>query len=154
VTTSCGAFVCDAAGAACLSGCLSDNQCAIAARPYCDGGACVSGRSNGARCQTAQECASQRCVDGVCCNDACQLPCQACDVAGHAGACSPVPGGTPYGGRAACDGTDTCAGYCNGLQSGQCFYPGSNKTCECPRGLTSGTCNAKGACETALGLCP
>ena len=153
VTTSCGQFVCDAAGTACLSACASDNHCATAARPYCDGGVCVSGRSNGARCQTAQECANQRCVDGVCCNDACQLPCQACDVAGHGGTCWPVPGGTPYGGRPPCGGTGTCAGYCNNLPSGQCFFPGSDKNCVCPSGLGSGTCNAMGDCRIVGGLC-
>lgn len=152
-TTSCGDLVCNAAGTACLSTCTSDNQCATAARPYCDGGACVGGRANGARCQTAQECASHRCVDGFCCNDACQLPCQACDVSGRAGACSPVPGGTPYGGRAPCGGTGACAGSCAGLASGQCFFPGAEKSCVCPNGIGSGTCNAMGACETLPGLC-
>jgi hypothetical protein len=152
-TTSCGDLVCNAGGTGCLLTCASDNQCASAARPYCDGGACVSGRSNGARCQTAQECASQRCIDGTCCNDACQLPCQACDVSGHAGTCWPVPGGTPYGGRTRCGGTGTCAGYCNSLPSGQCFFPGSEQNCVCANGLGSGACNGMGDCRTVAGLC-
>jgi len=150
-TSSCGDFVCNAGGTACLAACASDNQCAVAARPYCEGGACVSGRSNGARCQAAQECASQRCVDGVCCNDACTSSCQACDVAGHVGACWPIPTGAPYGGRAACGGTDVCTGYCNGSPSGQCVFPGSETTCPC--GLLGGTCNSMGACRTVAGLC-
>ncbi len=128
---SCGDFDCNAGGTACLTTCTSDNHCATTARPYCDGGACVSGRVNGARCQTAAECASQRCVDGYCCNDACQAPCQACDVAGHLGACSPVPSGTPYGGRPSCGGVGSCAGFCNNLASGQCFLPGAERSCVC-----------------------
>jgi len=151
---SCGDFVCDASGAACRTSCTADNQCATPARPYCDGGACVSGRSNGARCQTAGECASQRCVDGFCCNVACQLPCQACDVAGHAGTCWPVPNGTPYGGRASCGGVGSCSGYCDGLSSGQCSYPGATQSCLCPNGITTGTCDGTGQCQTVLGLCP
>jgi hypothetical protein len=152
-TTACGDFACNAAGTACLSACTADNQCVTSARPYCDGGACVSGRSNGARCQTAGECAGGRCVDGFCCNDTCQLPCQACDVAGHAGTCWPVANGTPYGGRAACGGAGDCAGYCNALSSGQCFFPGSDKACACPGGIAGGTCNGAGHCQTIAAIC-
>jgi len=152
-TMSCGDLTCNASGTACLSACTADNQCANPARPYCDGGACVSGRANGARCQAAGECASRQCVDGFCCNAACQLPCQACDVAGHAGMCTPVPNGTPYGGRTACDGTGDCMGTCNNLSSGQCFYPGSDRSCPCPGGLTSGTCNGAGHCQTIVQIC-
>jgi hypothetical protein len=44
-----------------------------------------------------------------------------------------------------------CAGYCNGLASGQCFFPGAETTCPC--GLLGGTCNQAGACQTVAGLC-
>jgi hypothetical protein len=152
-TTSCGDFACNAGGTACLLTCMADNQCVTAARPYCDAGECVAGRSNGARCGGAAECASQRCVDGFCCNDACQLPCQACDVTAHLGTCWPVANGTPYGGRASCGGSGECAGYCKGLASGQCFYPGSDESCVCPNGLAGGTCNGSGQCRTVAGLC-
>jgi hypothetical protein len=114
---------------------------------------CVAGRSNGARCQSVQECASGRCVDGYCCNDACALSCQACDVAGHLGTCWPVATGTPYGGRPACGGEDTCAGHCNNLPSGQCFFPGSERTCVCPGGVGNGTCNGSGQCRTLGDVC-
>jgi hypothetical protein len=150
-TASCGDFVCNPAGTACLTACTSDNQCASSARPYCQDGACRASRTNGARCQAAAECASQHCVDGYCCNDACQISCQACDVAGHAGTCSPVPTGTPYGGRPPCAGTDACAGYCNGLPSGQCAFPDRTTSCACPVG--SGTCDGAGRCQTLAGIC-
>ena len=150
-TASCGDFACNATGTACLVTCTSDNQCATAARPYCDAGACVSGRPNGARCQIAGECASSRCVDGYCCNDACGASCQACDVAGHLGTCWPVATGTPYGGRAPCGGTNPCAGYCNNQPSGQCFFPGSATSCPCP--LVTGSCDGMGACRTLGTLC-
>jgi hypothetical protein len=150
---SCGDLICNAGGTACLLTCTSDNQCATPARPYCDRGACASGRSNGAHCGSAAECATGRCVDGTCCNDACQSPCQACDVPGHAGTCSPVPSGTPYGGRAACGGTGACAGYCNNLPTGQCFFPGSGVSCVCPNGIAGGTCNGMGVCQTIPGVC-
>ena len=150
-TASCGALACNTAGTACLTTCTADNQCATTARPYCDQGSCVAGRPNGARCASAAECAGQRCVDGTCCDDACQLPCQACDVAGHLGVCSPVPSGTPYGGRPACGGAGVCAGSCNGVASGQCAFPGTQTTCPC--GLIGGTCNGLGQCQTLAGIC-
>jgi hypothetical protein len=116
------------------------------------GGAGRSGGGGpGTACNAATECASWICVDGFCCNDACTGPCQACDVAGHKGACWPVTGSTPYGGRPGCGGTDSCAGFCNGLVSGQCFYPGAETACHC--NLLGGTCNQAGGCQTLPGLC-
>ena len=150
-TSSCGDFVCNAAGTACLTTCTSDSHCTAAARPFCDGGACAATRSNGARCLAPAECASRNCVDGYCCNSACGLSCQACDITGRLGICSPVPSGTPYGGRPACLGTGPCAGFCNGQFSGQCFYPGQSTTCTCS--LLAGTCNSTGGCMTLAGLC-
>ena len=150
-TMSCGDLVCNANGTACLTSCTLDAQCAAPARPYCDAGGCVAARSNGAACQSTRECASGRCVDGVCCSDACTAPCQACDVQGHVGTCWPVSTGTPRGGRPGCGGTGVCAGYCNGLASGQCFFPGAETTCPC--GLLGGTCNQAGSCQTVGGIC-
>jgi hypothetical protein len=150
-TSSCGDLVCNAGGTACLTTCSSDSHCTSAARPFCDGGACAATRSNGARCLAAAECASRNCVDGYCCNSACGLSCQACDIAGRLGICSPVPSGTPYGGRPACAGTGPCAGFCNGQFSGQCAYPNQATTCMCS--LLAGTCNSAGACMTLAGVC-
>jgi hypothetical protein len=148
---SCGDLACNASRTACLTTCTSDAHCATVARPYCDAGACVAGRSNGAHCQSAGECASGRCVDGYCCNDACMAPCQACDIDGNLGKCSPVSGSTPHGGRPACGGVSTCAGYCDGLESGQCFFPGTDTTCQCD--VLSGKCNQSGGCQTLGPLC-
>ena len=148
---SCGDLECNASGTACLVTCTSDAHCATAARPYCEAGVCVAARLNGAACQSTQECASGQCVDGVCCNAACGASCQACDVGGHVGTCWPVTSSTPRGGRPGCGGTGACAGYCNGLASGQCFFPGAETTCPC--GLLGGTCNQAGSCQTVAGLC-
>jgi hypothetical protein len=72
-------------------------------------------------------------------------------VQGHVGTCWPVTGGTPHGGRAACGGGGVCAGYCNGLASGQCFFPGAETSCPC--GLLGGTCNQQGGCQTVADIC-
>jgi hypothetical protein len=150
-TSSCGNFTCNPGGTGCLTACTSDSHCATTARPYCDAGACVSGRPNGARCQAALECASNRCVDGYCCNDACGSSCQACDVAGHLGTCWPVASGTPYGGRPPCGGMGPCAGSCNNQPSGQCFFPGSTTPCTCPIG--AGSCDGMGDCRNLGNIC-
>jgi hypothetical protein len=150
-TTSCEDLTCDANAMACRTTCTSDAHCANAARPYCREGVCVAGRANGAPCLAAQECSSNRCVDGYCCNDACTAPCQACDVAGRLGSCSPVTGGTPHGGRPGCGGVPGCEGYCDGVLSGACSYPGPEKSCPC--GLLGGTCNGAGQCWQVGEIC-
>ncbi len=48
-----------------------------------DGG---SARSDGDKCQEGQQCASLSCVDGVCCDTACDGGCEACDT----GVCAPI----------------------------------------------------------------
>jgi hypothetical protein len=47
----------------------------------------------GEACGCHDECGSGTCVDGVCCNNACTGTCQACNVPGLMGTCSPVPDG-------------------------------------------------------------
>lgn len=91
----------------------------------CDAtGACKSKRGQtcmtGGGCITGTTCAP----DGICCNTACTGSCEACDIAGQLGTCTPVASGNPHGNRASCAGTNaTCAGTCAGLASGQCSFP-------------------------------
>jgi hypothetical protein len=42
---------------------------------------------NGTPCSAGDQCTSGMCVDGVCCNFSCGLPCSSCRVAGQAGTC-------------------------------------------------------------------
>ncbi len=71
-----------------------------------------------ARCSTADECASGFCVDGVCCDVACngssQLDCQACSIAAGAaqnGLCGPINVGAICRPAATqCDVAETCSG--------------------------------------------
>lgn len=97
---------------------------------------CVSGQCSGkclgeqgAHCQSQSECASGYCVDGVCCQEACARPCEACSLSDSdplAGVCRKVK--TPLASHPPCQGEGRCAGYCTGSDS-ECFYPGPAKEC-------------------------
>jgi hypothetical protein len=97
---------CDATGSDGTGGCR-----------FCHGQSCSS--ANG-----ATYCASGICVDGVCCNEACDGTCRACNLAGSEGICDPIlymhtdnePSCT---GTSACDGQGACA-----IASGQVRYNG------------------------------
>jgi hypothetical protein len=57
----------------------------------CDGvGGCRA--KNGTMCAGDAECTSLHCVDGVCCNQACDGTCYSCDLQGSAGTCMPIDG--------------------------------------------------------------
>lgn len=55
----------------------------------------------GTACSDAATCPLGHCIDGFCCNSACDLSCAACDVAGSLGLCTPVEG-APRVGHPAC----------------------------------------------------
>lgn len=70
----------------------------------------------GRRCEVDPQCASDHCIDGVCCNEACSDPCVTCALPGAEGTCSPAaPGTDPHGdcGQGGpcdnvCDATSAC----------------------------------------------
>jgi len=71
---------------ACVNRCVVDADCV-------GGHSCVSGscgpKSNGQACTAASQCASNFCVDGVCCADACHGACSSCALASSLGTCMP-----------------------------------------------------------------
>ncbi len=89
--------------------------------------------ANGAPCMSGPECVSNFCVDGLCCNVACDQQCEACDVDTFGGQCVPVVSGQPHGARPGCAGVDGGAGVCGGTCSpaarNACSYPGPATTC-------------------------
>jgi len=52
-----------------------------------------SGAAVGTACDAGSQCGSTFCSDGVCCESACSGTCEACNLAGTAGKCTPVPDG-------------------------------------------------------------
>lgn len=126
---------------ACTLECASDSDCTA-------GAACVDQRCRvRGPCTDASQCASGFCVDGLCCDRACEGTCEACDVAGQAGTCVPVAG-APHGQRTACSGEGSCRGTCNGLDRERCAY--STSECAPSRcvdaNVETSRCDGQGAC--------
>jgi hypothetical protein len=94
-------------------------------------------------CTVGTQCASGFCVDGVCCDAACNGPCQSCSLAGNVGICSSVKNAQDD----TCNGESTCSG------SGTCLKA-LGKTCDASSACASGNC-ADGVCcaSATCGTC-
>jgi hypothetical protein len=124
----------------------------------CDGaGSCK--KDLGQACTANADCFNGQCADGYCCNSTCTGQCQACNLTGKLGTCSPVTGPPVTGGmpaRTACNASDAmCAGSCDGTNTMSCAYP--NTMTICPSQCTAGSgntpatvtprhCDGNGAC--------
>ncbi|HET6149215.1 MAG TPA: hypothetical protein VFH68_16880 [Polyangia bacterium] len=109
-----------------------------------------SGSPNGDACTSGTQCQSGICIDGVCCNRACDGQCEACDI--DRGRCTVVQSGPVHGTRLACPaGTNpACGSQCAGMPM-RCgdFPQGTNCTCLVPLPGVS-TCNGAGSCAVSL----
>jgi len=121
----------------CPAECLSDADCLSGA--WCDaGGVCQPKKALGNACSADNECQSGACADGVCCNTACDGLCEACDIQGVVGTCTPISDG--YDPEDECAGTGLCGGVCDG--AGGCRFTPSTTTCDtCTRCSGDGFCN-------------
>lgn len=142
---------------ACKALCASNGDCASTA--YCAVSACVPKKPLGQACASSAECGSGNCADGVCCNSACSGVCQACNLSGKVGTCSPRPDNTPD--------PDTCSLPIALCSEGTCkYYLGQNcitsSQCASDNCVDGYCCNAPcaGTCEAcninvngALGTC-
>jgi hypothetical protein len=120
----------------------------------CNGsGTCATGKKpNGSTCAAAADCTSNYCVDGVCCVSACTSTCQACNVAGSAGACVNLPAGSQDANSSPlCNGSSYCdaAGTCqtgskpNGIKCAAASECGSGYCVDgvCCVNACTGVCN-------------
>ncbi|MBI5545477.1 MAG: hypothetical protein HY901_16445, partial [Deltaproteobacteria bacterium] len=76
----------------------------------CDEAAALCGNPRGAGCGSAAECSTLLCADAVCCDAACEESCDACDLPGSTGTCTPASArapGAPTCAPFACDGVTT-----------------------------------------------
>lgn len=105
----------------------------------CDGtGTCKT--KNGTACTGGAECASGFCVDGMCCDSACDGVCASCNQAGRAGKCTPYQAGTDPQNECQ-QGTGVCRATCDGV--GDCVYP--QYTVKCGECLN---CDGYGSCSS------
>ncbi|WP_437572060.1 kelch repeat-containing protein [Sorangium sp. So ce542] len=100
----------------------------------------------GAPCGSSLDCGGRSCVDGVCCDTACDGACEACSVAAGAaqdGVCSPLTG-------PACDDGDACTGA-DACQAGRCAGApvGDGAPCDDGDACTQADACAAGACVGA-----
>ncbi|MGZ3422281.1 MAG: GlyGly-CTERM sorting domain-containing protein, partial [Polyangiales bacterium] len=100
----------------------------------------------GVDCTSDAQCGSGACVDGKCCDKACNGACEACDVPGKEGTCTPIDG-SPRMGHATCAPYVTCsAGACaascakdGDCASGNVCFSALNRC-----GPSRGLCDAEG----------
>jgi hypothetical protein len=154
--TSCGAYACNSNADGCNTSCSGPTDCTPG--NYCNGSSvCVAKAAQGATCTSAGQCVTNNCVDGYCCNSACNTTCMACSAAlkgsGLNGSCGAVAAST-VSSDCTDQGTSNCGtnGTCSG--SGTCAFYSS--TTVCVAGSCSGNtaiparlCNGSGVCNTS-----
>lgn len=113
----------------------------------CDGSGACYDKENGEACTNANQCVSNFCADGVCCDAACGGACRVCDGAGtnapgaNAGVCTVVSQGQ--------DPDNECSGgaACNG--SSGCYSKAAGTACSNNFECTNGVC-CGGTCRYGL----
>jgi hypothetical protein len=157
-TSSCTPYFCNGVNA-CQGTCGSDTDCQ--AGYYCTGagGNCLAKKTMGTACTAGDQCQTGNCVDGYCCGTASCPSCQACNVQGMAGTCSPMgagavdangscvdQGASSCGTNGKCDGSGGCQKYPNGTTCSQA-------TCQSSATLKlAGQCSA-GTCVASTQMC-
>jgi hypothetical protein len=157
-TASCAPYFCNGV-AACQVTCSGDGDCATGY--YCTGvgGSCVLKKVNGTVCAGGGQCATGNCVDGFCCGSPSCASCQACNIAGKEGACSPMAAGADDpNGTCVNQGPTTCGtnGKCNGAGACQKYADGttcSQATCQSTAILKLGGTCSSGACNAGTQAC-
>jgi hypothetical protein len=148
--TPCDPYLCREEGGtgSCTSPCGEDSDCQTGF--YCVDGTCLAKAALGKTCSESVECESGFCVDGLCCDASCRGQCEACNLPGDEGICTPVQG-EPVGDRAACEQSgEECGGECDGVTADSCSYPDDSFTCgepSCADGFaSSSSCDGNGFC--------
>ena len=146
----------------------------------CDGTKECLNRTNGQSCSVSAMCTSGHCVDGICCNEACNArsACRSAGVCGSGTCTYPIAQGQACSDGNNCTTNDTCnaqgtcvgsavtcntrpgacfspTGTCNAADGG-CIYPQLNAGTTCDDGspcTLSDKCNASGACVGTAKAC-
>jgi len=133
-TDLCRPYVClDAV--VCRSDCTGDQHCAGGS--HCEAPNCVAYLAQGEACSLDAACISSHCVDGFCCETACDGECEACDFPQNEGSCLPIADGEDP--EDECAGIGLCGGVCDGQHACR-FTPDTVKCAPCT------ACDGAGAC--------
>jgi MYXO-CTERM domain-containing protein len=147
-------YRCDLSGTGACTGVLTGGTDPTAAVPctapnYCTSERkCTAGKKpNGAVCTVDNECGSNFCVDGTCCESGCQGKCQTC--ANATGTCKLVEDGKDP--RKSCTNNGAlnaaCAGTCDG--KGACRYKPAGLACSEAGCQSDGFIREAGMCDGA-----
>jgi hypothetical protein len=154
----------DATSQACTQGCMITGNTSVCPLPCsatnpcmpglaCDvSGTCKPKKAQGQACASGDECTSTFCVDGFCCGSACVGTCQACNLPGSLGLCTPVPMGQDPNAECPRDTNAPCGkvGGCNG--SGSCQLAPQGTLCGTNGTICSGVTQSMRACD-GNGMC-
>ena len=131
------------------------------ARPDADASCSSANRDNGLACSCSAQCKSKFCVEGYCCNSACQGTCQTCSQAMSLGTCTMVAAGVKPSDPSDChvEASTTCGqdGTCDGKGGCRLYSLGTVCTAgTCQGAEIAGTrvCDGSGACRAgAINVC-
>ena len=157
---TCGS-VCQACNLAGKNGVCTNFAAGLDPDSECNNGACSGGPScaldNGQACNQGGDCLSGFCADGLCCDSSCGGTCEACDIVGSEGSCTPLAAGQDPqsecaagacngGGDCALDNGQSCAKTSDCLSDhcadGLCCDSGCTSTCQaCDVAGSEGTCS-------------
>ncbi len=155
-------YLCNGTELGCPTTCVKDADCAsgyyCASDSTCkpqksQGSACNSGVGGDCLVSGCRVCTTGQCVDGACCNTACSAACDACNLAGKVGTCSPVgagQAGTPSCAPYTCGSGASCATTCS--SNSDCAagsYCDSNSHCVAQAG-TGAACTSQAQCNSGL----
>jgi hypothetical protein len=101
------------------------------------------------RCSGSADCGGKPCVEGVCCDRACDGVCESCRVPSAPGVCTPIPFGTDP--KGACTAGTTCVKTCDG--AGHCIAAQSGSTCAPVACVDATTARSAGVCSALGGAC-
>jgi len=153
---SCYPYLASAPGV-CLARCTGEADCWPGLA--CESEVCVRRAGLGDDCATTADCTVGECVDGVCCNLACDGACALCDDPLARGVCLNAQAGTDpnedcAAGEEACGATGLCDG------EGACAQAAAGEECQparCEAGVRTspGLCDGRGQCAEGLAhACP
>ena len=168
--SSCGDYVCNSAGTACLDGCTEDTDCTNGLT--CVLGLCGTKLGAGKGCKQNSDCTTGLVCssEGVCCDQSCAGGCQSC-ITPNLGKCTsikvnnpPRTSGTCPSATGSCGNTGNCDGAGNCQQITTCNDGNAcTQTDTCQAGVCTGSnpvvcsasdqCHTAGVCNTTTGAC-